>query len=70
MMCIQNLFLEDVRNRKINSWNFRKNKSGFDNDQDINYLIRTIDSIYLKYKICRNIILHLPSNDVYCLEKR
>ena len=42
---------------------------GIDKDQDMEYLVRTIDSYYMKYKIFRNLILHLPGNDIFCLRK-
>jgi hypothetical protein len=46
-----------------------KIKQGINKNQDMKYLVRTIDSYYLKYNIFHNIILHLPANDVYCLRK-
>ena len=36
-------------------------------DQDENYLIRTIDSIYHRMKVFQKNILHLHSDSVYCL---
>jgi hypothetical protein len=46
-----------------------KIKQGIDKDHDMEYLVRTIDSYYLKYKVFCNLILHLPCNDIYCLKK-
>ena len=36
-------------------------------DQDEDYLIRTIDSIYNRMKVFQKNILHLHSDSVYCL---
>jgi hypothetical protein len=43
------------------------NSNEIPKDQDENYLIRTIDSIYHRMKIFQKNILHLHSDSVYCL---
>jgi hypothetical protein len=67
----ENKKLESNISNELNQEILEKIKSkGIDKDQYMEYLVRTIDSYYMKYKIFRNQILHLPGNDVYCLKKR
>jgi hypothetical protein len=54
---------------KLSQEILEKIKQGINKDQDMEYLVRTIDSYYLTYKVFRNLILNLPANDVYCLKK-
>jgi hypothetical protein len=63
------IFEKCVEISKLSQEILEKIKQGIDKDQDMEYLVRTIDSYYLKYKIFRNLILHLPCNDIYCLKK-
>jgi hypothetical protein len=39
---------------KLSQKILEKIKQGINKDQDMEYLVRTIDSFYLKYKIFRN----------------
>jgi hypothetical protein len=54
---------------KLSQEILEKIKQGIDKDQDMEYLVRTIDSYYLKYKIFHILILYLPCNNIYCLKK-
>jgi hypothetical protein len=60
------IFEKCMKIAKLSQKNLEKIKQGIDKNQDMKYLVRTIDSYYLKYKIFRNPNLHLLSNDVYC----